>query len=262
MRMSFSNLAWKSESDEEMYRKLQQYCFRGLEIAPTRLYPENPYSKLNEAKKWSQFIFEKYGLSISSMQSIWFGRNERLFGSKQEQQILLDYSKRAIDFASAIGCHNLVFGCPRNRCLPEGGMETVALDFFGEIAQYSLGNNTVFAIEANPSIYHTNYINTTSQAIDLVRKINSEGLKINLDVGTLLANNEDLSILDGNIELVNHVHISEPKLVAIREHQLHKELSVLLRREYYQGYISVEMSQQEDLSILDEICKYMKEIFE
>ena len=38
------------------------------------------------------------------MQSIWFGRQERLFGSEEEREILIDYTKKAVDFAVAIQC--------------------------------------------------------------------------------------------------------------------------------------------------------------
>lgn len=54
-----------------------------------------------------------------SMQSIWYGRTEKLFGTEEERNLLLDYTKSAVDFAAAIGCKNLVFGCPKNRCIPE-----------------------------------------------------------------------------------------------------------------------------------------------
>ena len=45
-------------------------------------------------------------------------------------------------------------------------------------------------MEANPAIYNTNYINTTQEALDLIREVGSDGFRLNLDVGTMLENGE------------------------------------------------------------------------
>ena len=42
MNLSISNIAWKAEYDSEMYKYLETTGFNGLEIAPTRIFPENP----------------------------------------------------------------------------------------------------------------------------------------------------------------------------------------------------------------------------
>ena len=120
MKLSISNIGWSNENDVNVYELMKKYGYSGLEIAPTRIFPEAPYDKLKEAGVWVENFKKKYGLCVSSMQSIWFGRQEKIFGSKEERQILVEYTKKAIDFASVIGCRNLVFGCPRNRNLPEG----------------------------------------------------------------------------------------------------------------------------------------------
>ena len=113
MKLSISNIAWEASADEQMQQKLQELNFQGLEIAPTRIFPSSPYDNLPEAKTWAEALHRKYGLTIPSMQSIWFGRQEMLFGAEAEREALLAYTKKAIDFAAAMGCHNLVFGCPK-----------------------------------------------------------------------------------------------------------------------------------------------------
>ena len=79
MKLSISNIAWEEKDDAQIYEWMKQYGFTGLEIAPTRIFPEKPYEKLAEAKKWSKKLFEKYGFVVPSMQSIWYGKQERLF---------------------------------------------------------------------------------------------------------------------------------------------------------------------------------------
>ena len=53
MKLSISNIGWDAEQDEAVYRLMGAYGFSGLEIAPTRIFPEAPYSQREAAKRWS-----------------------------------------------------------------------------------------------------------------------------------------------------------------------------------------------------------------
>lgn len=261
MNLSISNIAWAPEQDANVYKMMRSYGYSGLEIAPTRIFPENPYEDLETAKSWAKSLKEREGFQISSMQSIWFGRTERLFGTKEEKNLLIDYTKKAIDFAAAIGCGNLVFGCPKNRIFPEGASSKDAITFFKELGDYAYSKGTTIGMEANPEIYGTNYINDTTSAIDLIKSVDSKGFHLNLDVGTMIANAESVNLLKGNIGFVNHVHISEPHLKPLKERELHKELAEYMKENDYQGYISIEMARQDDMQILENCLAYIKEIF-
>ena len=74
IKYSISNIAWDEKYDTEMYNFLSNNNLNGIEIAPTRLVGENPYEKLKEANEIKKTLNEKYGLRISSMQSIWYGK--------------------------------------------------------------------------------------------------------------------------------------------------------------------------------------------
>ena len=261
MKLAISNIAWAAEQDAAVYKWMQQYGCSGLEIAPTRIFSENPYQNQEQAAQWSRDMMQEYGFEIPSMQSIWFGRDEKLFGSCRERQILTDYTKQAIDFAAAVGCHNLVFGCPRNRNIPEGADATEGISFFREVGKYAASHNTVIGMEANPPVYHTNYMNDTPSALQLIREVGSEGFLLNLDVGTMIQNQEPISELEGQVKYINHVHISEPGLVMIQERKLHEDLAALLMKEGYQGYVSVEMGRRENLGEVERALAYVKGIF-
>lgn len=257
MKFSISNIAWTSEQDAEVYALMKNYGFTGLEIAPTRIFPEVPYDKLDVAEKWAISLKKEHGFTVSSMQSIWFGRQEKLFGSEDERILLINYTKKAIDFATAINCHNLVFGCPRNRNMPEKADENIAVKFFKQIGDFAASKGIVIGMEANPPIYNTNFINDTSSALDLVKKVNSEGFRLNLDLGTMIQNEEQIDKLAGNVSLINHVHISEPGLKLIQERSLHQDLINILKKENYQGFISIEMGKQDEICFIEKVMKYV-----
>ena len=257
IRPSISNIAWDASHDTEVYRLMKELSFSGPEIAPTRIFPDTPYDRLKEAGEWAGNLKKEYGLSVPSMQSIWYGRKEALFGSDEERRILSDYTRKAIDFAEAIGCKNLVFGCPRNRNVPDGADTLSAVPFFRELGDYAGAHNTVLAMEANPPIYNTNYINDTKAALDLIEEVGSEGFLLNLDVGTMIENGEQVSVLDGRGHLINHVHISEPGLKVIEKRDLHKDLIGFLKECGYDKYVSIEMGKQDDLKTVERMMIYL-----
>jgi len=82
MKLSISNIAWDSVNDNKIYNCMKAFSFTGLEIAPTRIFPDAPYDCLKEAKQWKENLLEEYGFHIPSMQSIWFGRQENIFGNQ------------------------------------------------------------------------------------------------------------------------------------------------------------------------------------
>lgn len=261
--LAISNIAWGKEQDEEVYQLMKKYGFTGLEIAPTRWIPDEPYNHIPYAVKLFRNLKGIYGFDIPSMQSIWFGKKEKLFGSEKERKLLLDYTKKAIDFASQIKCNNIVFGCPQNRQIHDSGKEKMqsAISFFKELGNYAFEQGTILSIEPNPVLYNTDFINTTSEAVELVKEVSCEGFKVNLDIGTIIENSERLDIFSSNINIVNHIHISEPKLAIIKKRELHKEVEAILKNEQYGGYVSIEMAKCENIKEIEAVMYYVREIF-
>ena len=267
MKYAISNIAWSPEEDERMYEFLGDRRM-GLEIAPTRIFPweesdmlgrlVGPYDRVREAGSWAKDLYNYFGVKTVSMQSILNGIDYNIFGEEMENRSLVQYMKKAIDFAVAVKCKNLVFGCPLNRKIPDGydlaKAGKVSVGFFSELTMYAAQRDVVLAIEANPSIYNTNFINYTSQAFELVRYIGKEvgknaskSIRVNLDLGAILANGENIYELltEKNIPLINHVHYSEPNLKMLRQREEHREIKRILDENGYENYISIEMRMPE-----------------
>ncbi len=262
MKLSISNIAWAAEHDADMYAFLQRKGFSGLEIAPTRIFPSLPYEHISEAKDWATQLKEDYGLTISSMQSIWYGRQEKIFGNVEDRKALIAYTRQACKFAQAIGCRNLVFGNPRNReTLSLDRDYPVAIDFFHTIGEIAAEHNTIVAIEPNPVIYNTHFINYTEQAVELVDKVNSKGLKVNYDLGTVIENREDIDYINSIDEYVNHIHISEPYLAPIDlAHKAYHKALIAYTKNHGATYLSIEMGNKADLGKVKHIVEYLKDL--
>ena len=260
-QLAISNIAWSGENDAAAFDLMHRYGFVGLEIAPTRIFPENPYQQVEAARSWSQELKTKHGFVVPSMQSIWYGRKENIFVSAQDREALLDYTRSAIDFAAACGISNLVFGCPRNRNMPDNANPDDGIAFFGDIARYAVKCGCVIGLEANPPLYNTNYINTTAQALDIIERVSHPGLQLNLDLGTVIANGESHDILKNRVKLIHHIHVSEPGLKVIERRDLHRELAKLLRDGEYNGFVSIEMGRIDSLAVLEQTMQYVQNVF-
>lgn len=263
MKLAVSNIGWDIKKNEKVYDLMKQYGYNGLEIAPTKFF-NDPYfaetSKIIDLKK----SIENRGLKLVSMQSILYGKNElKVFQSDEIRFQLKEYLKKAIDFAEKLGVNTLVFGSPRNRVINNYKKEyKIAIDLFRELGEYAHLHNTNLCIEPNPKEYNTNFINTTKDAIELVKNVDSLGFKVNLDLSTVILNNETLDIIDNNINFINHVHISEPFLEPINKKNLnlHNKLISILNSNGYSNWVSIEMKQIDDLNKIEEILRYIAEI--
>lgn len=137
MRLSISNIAWTAAEDAQVYALMRKYAYTGLEFAPTRFFETAPYENLDAARAWRQAFASAEGFDMPSMQSIWFGRTEKLFADEAQRQTLFAYTKKAVDFASAVQCAHLVFGSPKNRVIPDPADRVLwqqGTDFSGSLA--------------------------------------------------------------------------------------------------------------------------------
>lgn len=268
MEFAISNIAWNKNEDDYIYEIMRKYGYKGLEIAPTRFFTENPYDSdatelINIKNKIS-----KENIQIIAMQSILYGHPElKLFGKDEQRENVYNYLKKAIDFASVLGIGILVFGSPKNRIYINREKDfDIATIFFRDIGSYAYKKNVKLCIEPNPKEYNTNFINTTFEAYEFIKKVNSQGIGLHVDTGTILLNNEDLNILEKVTTLIDHVHISQPFLDVIKLDKKYEylEISKKLKKIGYSKWVSIEMKgnlQESNYSNIEEAMKCINEVF-
>ncbi len=259
-KLAASNIGWTSHDDERVLQAMAHLQFAGLEVAPTRLIPQDPYDHDQEATQIMEDIHAAHGLQGCSIQSIWRGRDESIF-SEAGSQALLGVTERAAAFAHAIGAQSMVFGCPRNRSIPEGKSAEDAYPFLRRCAQAAHEQGVVFALEANPPLYHTNFMNSTSDALHVLEALGfPPGMALNLDTGTMIENGESVEDVVSALPHVSHVHISEPGLAPLKQRALHAELADALDRCGYAGFISLEASTRPADEVIEDL-RYLASVF-
>ena len=250
MKYAISNIAWKPSQKEKIYQLIIDKEFDGLEISPN-LFLDNyvePYEvDINILREIYEKIKNK-GLNLISMQSLLYGTTGLyLFKNNNTRKTLNKYMKKAIDFAAILKINNLVFGSPKNRIIPKdmdkSTANKIAVKFFKELGDYAHLKGTCIGMEPNAKTYGGNWIIKTMEAVELVKKVNSKGFRLNLDMGTMSLNDEKEDIIIEAFPYVNYVHISEGFLKPVPQSvDLHLKRAKIFNTLDYRGYISIEMN--------------------
>ena len=72
-KLSASNIGWDKKDDSRVIARMKELGYQGMEIAPTRLFPDTPYAHRNMAAMLGIALRREFDFSVPSMQSIWFG---------------------------------------------------------------------------------------------------------------------------------------------------------------------------------------------
>lgn len=242
MNLAISNIAWNIKDNEAVYKELNKYGFRGVEIAPAKI--NNELLFLDSIKK--------YNLTIPAMQSLLYKQEHlELFFNTDKT---INFLKNLILFASRLGCKVLVFGAPKNRDirhLTQKEAFNKAVEIFYELGEFALNNDCIFAIEPNAKEYNCNFITNTDEAIELVKAVNSKGFRFHFDSAVAYMNNENLekSIKEA-LPYMAHFHISSPFLESIlNTKELHENLARIIKDSSYKHFLSIEMREQENKNL-------------
>ena len=87
------------------------------------------------------------------------------------------------------------------------------IDFMKKIGDYAFSKNIIIAIEPNAKIYGCNFITNSDEGYEIVKKINSNGVKLHLDIGCMYLEKENIhEKLKKYINDIYHIHFSAPHL--------------------------------------------------
>jgi len=266
MRIGVSNIAWTPEEDEAA---LDLFTFLGvtaLEIAPTRYWPSLDGADLEmAAKKAADLRTQKF--EITSFQAILFGQPElRLFDESRGR--LFSYLRGVADLCAAMGATAMVFGAPKNRLVPAemnpAQARAQAVDFFQELGAYAAAKHVFFALEANPAAYGGNFCTHVAEVAEIVRAVDSPGLRWHLDTGEFAMNAENVeTVLAEHGDLIGSAHISQPNLDGFAQPwEGHVRVAKALRKLDRSFPLSIEMKRQpEGLPAVEQAILAVRKIY-
>jgi sugar phosphate isomerase/epimerase len=251
VRLAISNIAWDARNAESVLAFLADTPIQGVEIAPTKLWPDWVGASTLAAVEVRR-IHNERGLAIPSIQSLLFGKAElKVFGPPETRAALLDHIEMTASVGAALGATVLVFGSPRNRDpgdLDPSAAHGAALDFFRSVGDRCARHGVRLCIEPNPKVYDCRFITSWREAAAFVDELDHPGVGLHLDTACIALEGDDVvEAIRGCAGRIAHFHISEPQLGDFAEPKLdHASYGAALRTIGYEGWASIEMRPASD----------------
>ena len=177
--------------------------------------------------------------------------NIRLCGKNTDFDLITEYAERSFKRLNDLGVKMLVFGSGAARAVPDGFSYETAYEqliqvgriFSGIAARYG---QTV-AVEPLRRA-EVNIINTVSEAVEYIRKVDRENIKLNADFYHMTENGENFESLRSSRDLLAHVHIADRNRNIIKSDDISRvrQWGALLSETEYSGCISYEGAWTDD----------------
>ncbi len=250
MKLSVSNIAWNEEESDAVFDLLARLGVGGIEIAPTKIWPDWADAS-PEAAKRVRADLDKRGFAVPALQAILFGRPElKVFGSEASQAALLDHLERVAAIADAFGAKVLVFGSPKNRdhgSLDEEEAFEKGAAFFRRAGERCVAFDVCLCLEPNPKKYDCRFMTNWRDIARMVDLVDHSNVGIHLDAACIALEGDDpVAAVRQCAGAIRHYHATEPDLGGFSNPQMpHGLLGAALRETNYQNWISIEMRRSE-----------------
>ena len=248
MNLAISNLAWKpAAEDEAVAHLLNTHGFGGVELAPTKIWPDLTKVTEDEAGAYRKFWNDR-GIQVVAMQALLFGRDDlTIFGSQEKRDEGVAYFEVVFRIARWLGARPLVYGSPKHRRGVDGRdpriLDTAAV-YFHRLGALARRYEVCLCIEPLPVSYPCEFLTDTREALEFVKRVDDPGFGLHVDASSLFAGHEDIEdVIEMASGSIQHFHASEPRFEPVRTDgpvPLQKYFTCL-RRAGYARWVSVEM---------------------
>jgi hydroxypyruvate isomerase len=260
-----SNICIKKISNFQFSNILKLYGIQNIQVAPTTIIDN--WDKL---KNIDLSVFKNCGLNVYSFQSITYMLNNLNIFDVETSEKLYSHLTNVIDVSIHNNIKVLVFGCPKNRSVLNDDTDynnNEFICFFMKIGDYCLNKDITICIEPNSKKYNCNYINTIEEAGYIVEKINKPNIKMMVDIGNVIMENDNLSMMYKYQNIICNIDVSEENMKPFQSsNQMHEKFKNILSEINYKKSVNLEMLIQEnneetELEILNNSLVKFVEVF-
>lgn len=228
---------------EESIIKASEMGYDGVELALKSAGEINP----DQLSK----ILDRTNMEISCISTgqVFADTGLMFTDSDKEKRAQLNHIfKEIIDLASEYG--QLVnIGRVRGRIGSDGqkAAENRFIDMARELCEYAQPKNVTLILEP-VNRYEINFINSVSEGVELMKKVDKPNMKLMPDVFHM--NIEDVTIgpeLEGNIDFIEYIHLADSNRLAPGQgHTDFNNIFLHLKKAGYDGWVSIEILPKPD----------------
>lgn len=237
-KLVVSNICVKHICQFQFANILKLFGIKNVQIAPTKLI-----SDWDDINGLNLEIYEKHNLNTYAFQSITFGLTHNIF-VPESVELLKSHIKNVIDIAVKLNIKVLVFGCPKNRFINKDieNPDNIFVSFFNELGNYIDDRDLKICIEPNSKVYNCNYLNTISEAGNIVKLINNKNIKLMVDIGNSIMENEDINDIYKYSDVLYNIDISQENMKNFcNPHRLNHTFKNIISKLNYANNINLEM---------------------
>lgn len=264
MKLSVSNIIWGQGPDnfESFLQTLTQNGIYAVELSLNSIFTE-PKAISDKELVWLTSLLNHYGVCVSALHSLTYTRPDlEIFGLSEKKEELLEYIRMYDALAYELKTENLVFGSAQARKLHRRSAEDARRIFSDFIYQLddTLQHSFVH-IEPLPS-QQCEYLHTFLEAASLLNETQLKRIFIQLDIKSILENQENLSQIFQHSRFIRHIHTSEPGFMPPSEINtaFYEELRNLLSKINYSGYISAEVLNRQQSDPFDYLAHTISQL--
>ena len=269
MEISISNIAWDINIDKKVISILKRKNVRYIDIAPTKYFKNIRDVSDRDVLKIKDY-WNNEGISFYGMQSLLFGVQDlNIFSSEKDQKYILEYLEKIFKIGKLLGTSKVVFGSPKNRDrknLDDKIAFQIATNFFRKLSDLGEIFGQIICLEPNPIEYGCNFMTSTSEAAKVVKAVDRKAIRLQLDTGTILVNNEDIELVCQQFkDLISHIHLSQPGLLPIYLNESsHIKIARTIKNNFKNQVVTIEMLTKNSKDPIIDITKsidLVKEIY-
>ena len=259
MKLACSNIGLSAFGHGDQLRALPELGLEGLEVAPSRVWPDTWSGLKNADVATYRNQVELAGLSVIGLHSLFYDQPDLgLFRDPETRAKTLDFMEHLSKLCRDLGGRTLIYGGGRQRgdmSIEEAFAESIA--FFEELIPRIEAHETVFCFEPLAPA-DSDFINSVYDSIRLVEAIRHPSLRVQLDAKALVATGEmNESVFQAAAPFLAHVHANEPGLVVLGStgEVDHRAMGEYLRRVGYDGFVSIEQKMMNEFDPLAAIAQ-------
>ncbi len=226
-RLAVSLLCLENINKLDLFLKiLKKNNIKLIELPISKITKNYSFNE-NELRLFKKKI-EKYSIKVSSIQSIFFKKDElNIFNQSDHKKILL-HLKKVFKVAKYFKARNIIFGSPKNRLinkkLKNKYTDKKVINIFSKIAKLASFYGLNFCLEPNSKFYKCNFVNNLGEAIKIIKKVKKKNFLINADTGNIFLEKDKCNIKK-NLKFIENVQISEKNLISISKGKInHKKI--------------------------------------
>ena len=234
-----SNICVKHISQFQFSCILKLFGIKNVQIAPTTLI--GAWDNLDNI---NFELYTKNNINVYSFQSLTYGLTDNIFDAKT-QETLFNHITKVIDLGIKHNVKVFVFGCPKNRNIINANDDTndkQFIDFFRKLGNYIGENKLTICLENNSKHYGCNYLNTISEVGHIVTKIDHKNIKMMVDIGNAIMENDNLNDIYKYTNIIYNIDIARENMKPFIEYGIqHEEFIKILKDINYGKKINLEM---------------------